>query len=109
MHFCFRAVEEPVCWKNNCQTADLRATRRSAVLPCTVLPPVLLQYRQLDGSTFTFTRNALIQRLVAISSKFSEGDIHELLEQHGLQDRGPSVLEGLHSGLQVARGFARAG
>lgn len=70
-----------------------------AVLRCTAL--LSPQYRQLDGSTFTFMRNALIQRMVDISSRFSEGDIAAVLESHGLQDRGQSALEGIHIGLQV--------
>jgi hypothetical protein len=65
---------------------------------------LLLQYRQLDGSTFTFTRNALIQRMVDITAKQSEDEIHELLKQHDLPDRGRKALEGLHHGLQVCWG-----
>jgi hypothetical protein len=61
---------------------------------------LLLQYRQLDGSTFTFTRNALIQRMVDITAKQSEEDIHQVLNQHGLPDRGRKALEGVHQGLQ---------
>lgn len=71
---------------------DLRA-------PCNVLPDVLYctalspQYRQLDGSTFTFTRNALIQRLVNILSRHSDPQIHATLEGRGLQDGGRAALQ----------------
>lgn len=47
-----------------------------------------VQYRQRDGSTFTFKRNALIQRLVSIISRQQGSNIHKMLTSHGMTDRG---------------------
>jgi hypothetical protein len=74
------------------------------VLPlwCLLLLLLLLpQYRQVDASTCTFTCNALIQRLVDIAARNSEGEIQQLLAAHNKTDRGRAVLKGLHHGLQV--------
>jgi hypothetical protein len=53
---------------------------------------LLLQYRQLDGSTFTFTRNALIQRLVNIISSHSDPQIHKALQDRQLEDPGREAM-----------------
>jgi glycosyltransferase involved in cell wall biosynthesis len=47
-----------------------------------------VQYRQEDGSTFTFKRNALIQRLVKIVSHSYDQAIHEMLLSRGQPDIG---------------------
>ena len=48
-----------------------------------------LQWRQPDASTFTFKRNALIQRLVKITSQNADAfDIHNALVRAGMPDSG---------------------
>ena len=47
-----------------------------------------VQYRQEDGSTFTFKRNALIQRMVKIISHNYDQAIHEMLLEQGQPDIG---------------------
>jgi hypothetical protein len=60
-----------------------------------------LQYRQLDGSTFTFKRNALIQRLVDITSRHQDRSIHALLVSKNMIDTGREGILYNFSRIQV--------
>jgi glycosyltransferase involved in cell wall biosynthesis len=51
-----------------------------------------IQYRQLEGGTFTFLRNSLIQRMVSIIRQQHEPQIAELLAKSGHPDEGLGVI-----------------
>lgn len=53
-----------------------------------------IQYRQLNGGTFTFLRNSLIQRMVGVIQRYHEPRIAELLARSGHPDDGPRATLG---------------
>lgn len=57
----------------------------------TIRQVTYIQYRQESGGTFTFMRNSLIQRMVAVVSRHHEPHIAKLLATSGHVDDGPEA------------------